>query len=449
LNQKEIQHIINKGESETLELKTAFSKAVIETIVAFSNTKGGKVIIGVNDNKEIVGVSITEETVQKWVNEIKQNTLPQVVPDVEILNIEDKAIVIVNTIEYPVKPVGFKTRYYKRVLNSNHLMDLNETSNLHLQTINSSWDYYLDNNHGIEDISIEKVEKFISIYEDAHHTKVDYQPTEFLNKQGILRNTQLTYGAYLLFVKDYCSTSDIQIGRFKSDITIIDSLSLNTDLFSQIDQINAFIKKHLMVEFIITGEPQHIERYDYPIEAIREIVINMIVHRDYRSSNGSIIKIYDDRIEFYNPGGLFGDLTLEQLLKFNYSSQTRNKLIAQAFKEIGAIEKYGSGIKRIFSICKDYGIIAPQISIEKNGFKIILFKKKNNGGVNGGVNGGLNDKISELYDLIKASPGKRTNELAKLIEAPYKTVEKWISKLRNMGKIEFRGSSKTGGYFIV
>lgn len=73
-----------------------------------------------------------------------------------------------------------------------------------------------------------------------------------------------------------------------------------------------------MVEFIITNNPHLEERYNYPLDAIREIVINTLVQRDYRDSNGSIIKINDDKIEFYNPDGLYGDLTDQELLKFNY-----------------------------------------------------------------------------------------------------------------------------------
>ena len=83
-------------------------------------------------------------------------------------------------------------------------------------------------------------------------------------------------------------------------------------------EIIAFIKNPLMVEFIITSNPHRKERYDYPLCAIREIVINMLVDRDYSDSNGSIIKIYDDKIEFYNPEGLYGDLTEQELLRFNY-----------------------------------------------------------------------------------------------------------------------------------
>jgi len=278
LEEKKLIQLINQGESETLEFKTSFSKTVIETIVAFSNTKGGEIVIGVNNKKEIVGISITEETIQKWVNEIKQNTIPQVIPDVELINIDGNNLVVFRVIEYPVKPVGFRNKYFKRIANSNHLLSVNEIANEHLKTINSSWDYYPDPNHNLSNISISKVQEYISSYEKWNDTKVDYKPIDFLNKHEILKENILTFGAYLLFAKDLCIISDIQIGRFKSESKIIDSLSLDTDLFTEVDEIMAFIKKHLMVEFIITGSPQREERYDYPLEAIREIVINMIIH---------------------------------------------------------------------------------------------------------------------------------------------------------------------------
>jgi len=158
------------------------------------------------------------------------------------------------------------------------LLSVNEIANEHLKTINSSWDYYPDPNHNLSNISISKVQEYISSYEKWNDTKVDYKPIDFLNKHEILKENILTFGAYLLFAKDLCIISDIQIGRFKSESKIIDSLSLDTDLFTEVDEIMAFIKKHLMVEFIITGSPQREERYDYPLEAIREIVINMIIH---------------------------------------------------------------------------------------------------------------------------------------------------------------------------
>ena len=436
MTKKELLHIISQGENEQVEFKSSFNKAVFETVVAFSNTTGGVIIIGCNDKKEIIGVSVTDETAQKWINEIKQNTLPQIIADVNVVKINTKTIIVLIIAKYPVKPVSYKSKYFKRILNSNHLMNLEEVSNLHLKTINSSWDYYPDNGHTIEHISIDKIKTYISAYEEKHNSKVDYTEYEFLNKLEFFRENKLTYGAYLLFVEDYCSISDIQIGRFKSDITIIDTISLNTDLFTELNQIIAFIKKHLMVELIITGEPRHIERYDYPLEAIREIVINMIVHRDYKSSNGSIIKIYDDRIEFYNPGGLFGDLSLEKLLAFNYSSQTRNKLIAKAFKEIGIIEKYGSGIKRIFSICEKHSIIKPKINIGNNSFELILYKEKLQVGdkvgdrVGDKVGDNLTDNQLLIIKYIRQNNKISANELSKEIGISARKIEENIKKLK-------------------
>ncbi len=102
---EKLNALIEQGEGETLEFKTAFGNETIETLVAFANQKGGKVLIGVADNGRIVGVSISQETVQNWVNEVKTKTIPVLIPDVEIANMEGSKQIVVFTIqEYPIKP---------------------------------------------------------------------------------------------------------------------------------------------------------------------------------------------------------------------------------------------------------------------------------------------------------------------------------------------------------
>ena len=130
-----------------------------------------------------------------------------------------------------------------------------------------------------------------------------------------------------------------------------------------------------MVEYIITGNPQREENYDYPLDAIREIVLNMIVHRDYRDSSDSIIKIFDDRIEFFNPGDLYDNLTIEELQSNHYISKTRNKFIALMFKECGLIEKYGSGIGRIKRLCKEHHLPDPKFEEMQKGFRVTVYKE--------------------------------------------------------------------------
>ena len=346
--------------------------------MAFSNAKGGTVYVGVNDGGEVKGLQIGKETIQNWINEVKTKTAPQIIPDVEVLTIENKTVVTLSAMEYPIKPVSKSGRYYKRIANANHVMSIEEIANEHLKTINTSWDFYPDPNHSLKDISLEKVARFIKNIEQRSQSNIEMSGLDFLEKIEIIRNDQLTFGGYLLFVNDYCLISDVQVGRFKSEITIIDSISLNSDLFTETDEIIDFIKKHLMVEYIISGEPQRTERFDYPLDAIREIVINMIVHRDYRDSSGSIIKIFDDRIEFFNPGNLYGGITIEDLLSGYYTSKSRNKLVAKAFKETGLIERYGSGIMRVRKICKDYDIKEPVFKEVSHGFLVILYKESIN-----------------------------------------------------------------------
>jgi ATP-dependent DNA helicase RecG len=209
------------------------------------------------------------------------------------------------------------------------------------------------------------------------------------------------------------------------------------------------IKKHLMTEFIITGEAQRTVRYDYPVEAIREVVINMIVHRDYRDSGNSIIKIFDDKIEFFNPGKLYDDITIEKLKSGDYSSRTRNRAIARAFKEAGIIERYGSGIQRIKDECEAHGIIKPAFEEFVHGFRVTLYKEKFTEGVSEGVNEGVNEGVKSLYELIQNKPNNRSTFFVQELNTSVKNIERWLKQLKKEKKIEFRGAPKTGGYWSI
>ena len=111
----DISKLVEAGESEHLEFKTSFNIETIKTLVAFANTNGGKVIIGINNNNEVVGADTNEESVQNWINEIKGKTAPSIIPDVEICESESKIMVVFSINEFPVKPISLKGRYYKRL----------------------------------------------------------------------------------------------------------------------------------------------------------------------------------------------------------------------------------------------------------------------------------------------------------------------------------------------
>lgn len=229
----------------------------------------------------------------------------------------------------------------------------------------------------------------------------------------------------------------------KEKLFILDSASLRSDIITEVEEVISFIRKHLMVEYIITSTPAHTERFDYPLDAIREIVINMIVHRDYRDSSGSIIKIFDNKIEFYNPGKLYGGISLKDLLEDNYTSQTRNKLIANAFKEIGLIERYGSGIKRIRSLCESHGEISVKFEEVFNGFIVILEKIKSS----------VTDKVTDnqmiIINMIRQNPRITTIEMANKVGISQRKIKENLAKSKKAGLVKRVGRERDGYWKLL
>jgi len=190
-------------ENESTEFKSSFGDAVIESLVAFANTKGGKVMIGIDDKgKPVTGFSFGAESLQKWVNEIKNKTQPSLIPDIEIIDFKGAKVGELSVKEFPIKPVSFKGRYYKRVKNSNHQLSTNEISELHLKAINASWDGYLSHNYELEDISMEKVQEFISACNRDKAIMIEDDPITVLRKFELINTTGgITNACFLLFSK--------------------------------------------------------------------------------------------------------------------------------------------------------------------------------------------------------------------------------------------------------
>ncbi|MCD5401470.1 putative DNA binding domain-containing protein [candidate division NPL-UPA2 bacterium] len=122
MNEKELKKLLSFGETEAIEFKRNFDRETIETAVAFANTKGGIILIGVSDMGRVKGVQIGKETLKGWANRISQSTEPRVIPEIEVGEICGKSIIIMQIKEFPIKPVSIRGRYFRRVGNSNRVM---------------------------------------------------------------------------------------------------------------------------------------------------------------------------------------------------------------------------------------------------------------------------------------------------------------------------------------
>jgi len=460
MNFKELNSILDRGENSRTEFKTSFSEDVIITLAAFSNTKGGVVYIGIDDSGEVKGVQLGKETTVQWVNEVKCKTAPAIIPDIEIFTADHKHVVAMSVIEYPVKPVSARGRYYKRVGNSNHLLSVTEVVNLHLKTINSSWDFYPRENKTLNDISLEKVQNLIETINRRNSFVITDDPLTFLRKSQLISGESITHACWLLFMPgtDVCTT--VELGRFSSSTLIKDSLTLHSDLFTEAVEIMDFIRKHINKQVVLKGKLENEERWDYPMEAIRELVLNMVLHRYYTSSYDSVLKIFDDHIEFYNPAALPAEIDLQHLLSGDYVSQPRNKLIAEVFKASGLIEKYGSGIKRVMEAFVNRGLPKPEFQLLPGGFRVLVFAEsypkasgKLGDGLGDELGEGLGDRLSDnqklILDAIGDNPLISLSELSRMVGISQTAIENNVARLKNRGLIKRTGPAKGGRWELV
>ena len=347
MTDKQIKDIILAGENEQVEFKTSFSKTVGECLVAFANTKGGKVLIGIDDAGSVVGTSTAKESLQKWVNEIKQNTEPAIIPDVEAVKTGNRIVIIMKVQEVPLKPIAFRGRYYRRVHNANHILSLPEINDLFTQSLQTSWDSYPYHGATLTSLDEEKIVLFIRAVNENNRFKISGSQEDCLRKLKLINDSRPTNAAMILFSKENL-LYNVHIGRFKTPSLIVDDRMINGGLYEVLDQTMRYVISQIRIAFEITGEStRRNEIPEYPLPALRELVLNALVHRDYTSPTDIQIKVFDQEITIFNPGKLYGGLTIDDLKTDHYQAQTRNKLIAEAFYLTNDIEKYGSGYRRV------------------------------------------------------------------------------------------------------
>lgn len=447
-------------ESQHIEFKKSFSDELIISLVAFANTSGGTIYVGVSDDgNPIEGFTVENESIQNWLNTIKTKTEPSIIPNIDEVMYKGMQVVAISVQEFPIKPVSFKGRYYKRLKNSNHRLSLTEISDMNLQSLQLSWDAYFSMQNTIEDLDLNKVEKFIQKVNTVGRFTLEGNTLENLTKLKLIRGEEISNAASLLFAKEG-TIYNVHLGRFKSPSHIIDDKMLRGTLFEVVEESLKYFMSHMKIAFEITGvTTQRTEILEYPLAALRELLINSIIHRDYLSPVDVQIKIFDQSITFFNPGKLFGNLTIEDLKTNSYQAYARNKLIAEAFYLTGDIEKYGSGFQRIREAIKDYptmklickeipnGFLA-EISYEERKLTTEQVSGGVNGGVSDGVNGGVDDEVNALLKVIEENPGIKSMSLKEQTNVSQRTIERWLKQLRDENRIEFIGAPKTGGYFI-
>lgn len=329
--------------------------------------------MGVGNKGDIVGFDTKRETLRNLANSIMNRTGIQ--PSVEVVDVDRKKVLTVKVPSSKV-PISFDGRFYKRVGSNTVELKPENLSKFFLEKSGLTWDSFPCEVH-FKGIDKDTVSVFRNLAKKRIPSLSDLDSLEkvFTNLELLTEERKINRAGILLFGKEphrFFISAKTRVGRFKGWTTILDTVIAEGNLFSQLEKTVEAIQKHLNVRFEIKG----IERkdiWDYPIEAIREAVINALIHKDYSSTAEIQIKVFDDKIWIWNPGRLPEELRIEDL-KREHSSYPRNPLIANVFYLAGFIERWGSGTKRIVDLCKEQGLPEPDYKEEQGGFSVWFYK---------------------------------------------------------------------------
>ena len=334
----ELRELISGGENEGLEFKESprLKEEISQVVSAFSNANGGSILVGVSNDGKVIGVDIGRNTLEELANYIKRNTDPAIFPSVKILEIEGKKIIVIEVKESAEKPVFFKNHAYKRVGKTNQKISSSELRKLAKESGSKVyWDELVCEDTKVEDIDEEKVRWFLrrARFERRLEIDPDISVREALERLNLIKNNKLTNAAILLFGKrpqKFFLQIKLRCARYKgtTPITFIDLKIVEGNIIDQVEEAENFVLSHIKKAAKIVGFERQ-EVWEYPINALREAIVNAICHRDYAYSSDITIGIFDDRVEISNPGTLPEPLTPEDLKK-KHKSIPRNPLVANA-----------------------------------------------------------------------------------------------------------------------
>ena len=356
---------IKNGESKTLELKEKLpdNKSIAKTVIAFANTSGGKIIVGINDKLKITGVDANSVYAlkDKIASVIFDSCLPDILPEIYTINVNGKLLLVIeifrgNLMPYFLKSEGKAEGVYIRVGATNRKASPQIIEELQRYKRYVSFDEEINYDITVREPDMLPIKaRFAKIGKTLNDEKLR-------NLNLIKTDRGITYPTNALLILlgkfPHCT---VKCARFKGVTmeTFIDKKEYRGNIFSVIENTQNFILNHINLSAKIEGL-YRTDSYEIPIVALREALINALIHRDYANFGRDVkVGVYDDIVNIVSPGALPNIVTVEDILRGR--SEIRNKVIANVFKELGLIEQWGSGISRIMIACKKAGLKQPRI----------------------------------------------------------------------------------------
>lgn len=485
MTMEEIVH----GESKNVEFKETLpdkSEKYMKTIIAFANTQGGQLIVGVNDvTREVTGVDMDSvfKIMDRIINAVSDSCTPQIVPDITFQTIEGKTIVVVYVAPGANRPYYMKSRgkeggTYIRVAGTSRQADADKIKELELEGARISWDELICVGYEVKENAIKKLCRDMNRYRNemqqrkGNAEKLQQVTRAQLLNWNVIKKTEdgyLASNAFALLTGKHFYYSRTQCAVFAGTDRgeFIDKKEYDGPLYGQIEEAYAFVLRNIRRSAKVEGLIRR-EGHELPPDAIREMIINAHCHRNFLDNSCVQVALYDDRLEVTSPGGLCYGLTLEEAISGR--SKQRNRIVAEVFNQMGLIEAWGTGLRNIRKAAKEYSLPEPQF-IEMTGtFRVNLFRglspmedrqkigktsAKNLKSIGEtsvkarkSIGVELNATQKSIIDLLSENVQMSGTELAERIGISKRNIETNIKKLKEKGILVRHGSARAGYWEI-
>ena len=434
---------LRRPEGKTLEFKRDLSSPlpILKTLTAFANGAGGTLVVGVADKtRSVIGVSDALDQEEKLANLIAEGIEPRLVPDIEICAWRSVQLLVVHVFPSALRPhhlrsAGAQAGTYIRVGSTNRQAGGALIASLRRSVFATSFD-----EEPLSELSSEAIDFRLASELFAGRRAMGPKEMESLGALArVQRRRAPTVGGLLLFGKDPVSTfSDawLQCGRFAGDTKadIVDHTELRQPLPCLVEAGMDFVRKHAMRGMALDGV-RRVDRWSVPMDAVREAIINALVHTDYSLTGVPLrLCIFDSRIVVESPGFLLPGLTVEDMLEG--VSRLRNRVLGRVFAELGLIEQWGSGIPRIVATCRKQGLAQPQFKEIATGFQVTLPLVPR-------VSTEASQADRDVLAFIGSRPeGASTAEVAQHLGVSVRAARSRMSALRSRGAVVVVGRSE-------
>lgn len=432
--------LLKRPEGKTLEFKRDLSSpdGALRTIVAFANTAGGTLLVGVEDRTgHVRGVREALDLEERIANLVSDSIAPRVLPDIEILPWRRTQVIAIqvhpsSTRPHFLKREGAEKGTYIRIGSTNRRADAEMVHELRRTARGESFD-----EQPMPHLDSEALDFRAASESFAEFRKLSKRDLETLRAITDYQGRKVpTVGGVLLFgrVRDReFPDAWIQVGRFggTDKSRIIDRAEIRTLPVSAIEEAIAFIEKHALRGADI-GPVRRKDRWNLPPVAVREAIINAVAHADYAQRGAPIrVSIFEDRLEIENPGLLPFGLTIEDLE--HGVSKLRNRVIGRVFHALGLIEQWGSGVQRMIAACHEAGLADPRFEEIATRFRVTIFTEQV-------TRPALDDTDRAIVDALSEGVGRLTSEIAAVIGLTPRATRTRLARLVGSGLLREVGT---------